>query len=241
MGMKAVTMLAPNKQNLMREIQANIQERAKLALAIIIGNNCLNKKHTASQLMGKSTEGTPQEAADADANAAEDEFVKVNDVESKGFREVMHDVFMNTFSTSMMNDCGIQVIDMSIEDVVIVNTDLATAMASAAVANSKLEQTTIEAEIVQVKAAAEGKVALIEARGKAAAMAVLAQADADRIATVSHQLESACPSAQQLELVRASAAALGSGSTVLLEQDTGALATLLSGAQGASLGPKLAR
>jgi len=159
--------------------------------------------------------------------------------EANSFRQYIHDIFMHSFSTSMRDECGIQVIDMSIEDVVIVNQELATAMASAAVANSSLERSSIEAEIVQVKAAADSKVALIEARGKAAAMEVSAQADADRIRTLSNALQSACDTVQQLEQIRTSAAALSKGSTVMLAQDTGALATLLSGAQGASLAPKL--
>merc|ERR1712187_429378 len=123
------------------------------------------------------------------------------------FRQYIHDVFMHSFSASMRDECGVQVIDMSIEDVVIVNQELATAMASAAVANSNLEKATIEAEIVQVKATAESKVTLIDARGKAAAMEITAKAEADRIKTMSTALEAACAPAQQLELIRASGGA----------------------------------
>ena len=46
---------------------------------------------------------------------------------------------------------------------------------------------------------------------------------------------------QQQETIRASGGALTNASTVLLAQDTGALATLLSGAQGSGLAPKLGR
>jgi len=47
--LKAVVMLTQGNQDRMLELQANVQERAKLALAIIIGNNSLNKKHGATQ------------------------------------------------------------------------------------------------------------------------------------------------------------------------------------------------
>eukprot|EP00440_Ansanella_granifera_P016362 gb/GFBE01017774.1/.p1 GENE.gb/GFBE01017774.1/~~gb/GFBE01017774.1/.p1 ORF type:complete len:187 (+),score=72.51 gb/GFBE01017774.1/:1-561(+) len=181
----------------------------------------------------------PDGATDAEANGTEEEAKTGGDEDS--FRQFIHDIFMKSFSESMLKECGVQVIDMSIEDVVIVNAELATAMASAAVANSNLEKATIEAEIVQVTANADAKVALIDAQGKAKAMNVLAKADADRISTISASLQGACAAAQILEQVKASAAALSQGgSTVMLAQDTGALATLLGGAQGAKLGPSLA-
>jgi len=237
--LKAVVMLTQGNRDRMLELQANVQERAKLALAIIIGNNSLNKKHGATQSAATPTAQLTEDGAGGD----DDDFVQVPSEKAEedghSFRKDIHDKFMHTFSTSMRQECGIQVIDMSIEDVVIVNAELATAMASAAVANSALERSNIEAEIVQVQATATSKVTLIEARGRAAAMEITAQADADRIKTVSNALGAACPTAQQLEHIRASAGALSQSSTVMLAQDTGALATLLSGAQGASLGPKL--
>jgi regulator of protease activity HflC (stomatin/prohibitin superfamily) len=222
---KAVTMLTTSMGDIMGEVQRNIQVRAQLALAIIIGNNSLNKKHGATQA--------------AKAQAQEDgDYEKVD--ESGGtFRQAIHDTFMHSFSTSMREDCGIQVIDMSVEDVRIVNSELATAMASAAVANSGLERTMIESETQRVVAETNAAVALIEAKGKANAMEVMARAEADRIRTTNEALNAACSVAQQQELIKASAGALNSGTTVMLAENTGALATLLSGAQGAALGPKL--
>jgi len=221
---KAVVMLTQGRRDLMDELSANIQERAKLALSIIIGNNSLNRKHGAT-MQAPVTDGAE---VNGPAEKKEDE---------DSFRQFIHDIFMRSFSESMLKECGVQVIDMSIEDVVIVNTELATAMASAAVANSNLEKATIEAEIVQVTANADAKVALIDAQGKAKAMAVMAKADSERIATISESLGSACLPAQQLEQMRAAAGVLGSGSTVMLAQDTLALATLLGGAQGSKLMP----
>merc|ERR1719235_2561409 len=209
--------------SVMQEVQQSMQTRAQLALAIIIGNNSLNKKHGA-------TATKPKEAGE--------DFVEIPEG-GGSFRQMIHDNFMVSFSKSMADDCGIHVIDMSIEDVTITNKALATAMASAAVANSALERATIEAETMRVQADASAQVVLIEAKGKASAMEVLARAEADRIRTTSAALKESCATAQQQELIRASADAVGSGSTVFLAENTGSLATLLSGAQGANLAPKV--
>merc|ERR1711968_50924 len=137
----AVTMLTGSSQqnkSIMQQIQESVQERAKLALSIIIGNNRLNKKHAAT-----STKSSPPDS-ESEAN--------------NSFRQNIHDSFMASFSQSMLDECGIAVIDMSIEDVSILNDELAAAMASAAVANSSLESTNIDAQIQQVKADTEAKV-----------------------------------------------------------------------------------
>merc|ERR1719199_2456945 len=218
--------MSTGKGDVMKEVQSSMQIRAQLALAIIIGNNSLNRKHGAT--VGHKPK-TPKSAGD--------DFVEVPEPESGGsFRQVIHDSFMISFSKSMRDDCGIQVIDMSIEDVTIINKELATAMASAAVANSALERATIESETMRVQADAKAQVVLIEAKGKASAMEVLARAEADRIRTTSKALNDSCATAQQQELIRASADAVNGGSTVMLAENTAALATLLSGAQGANLG-----
>lgn len=238
---KAVVMLTQGKRDLMEELQANVQERAKLALSIIIGNNSLNRKHGATMQMQvdhSAAIDAPSPDAEEEPNLANGN--SGNDEDS--FRQYIHDIFMHSFSASMRDECGVQVIDMSIEDVVIVNPELATAMASAAVANTNLEKATIEAEIVQVTANADAKVALIAAQGKGKAMAVTAKADAERISTLSEALASASPVVQQLEHIRTSAGALSqSGSTVMLAQDALALTTLLSGAQGSKLAPPVVK
>ena len=235
---KAVVSLAssnPDKSigknaSIMENLAANLRERAKLALSIIIGNNTLNRKHQATRKTKAS------EAADGD----DDDFVEVKEEEEAaasggGFRGAIHDTFMHDFSRHMEEDCGVQIVDMSVEDIRIVNTELKTAMASAAVANSSLEKNRIDAEIAQVKAQAQSKVAVIEAEGRAMSMAVTAKAEASRIQTVSDALDAACVSAQQQEIIRASGEALNRGSTVMLAQDVGSLATLLSGAQGSKI------
>jgi len=221
---KAVVMLTKGSPggDLMKEMYENLRERAKLALAICIGNNSLNKRHA-------GTQHAQQEDGEEKAPAQE----------GGGFRSQVHDGFMKSFSKSMLAECGIQVIDMSIEDVEITNKALETAMASAAVANSNLEKVTIEAELVQVKADADSKVALINAHGQAEAMSIMADADAARIKTISQALDNSCIAMQQVEAIKASGNALGSSSTVFLAENSGALATLLGGAQGAKFGPSM--
>ena len=93
---KAVIMLSSGTQrtgDVMKEVQANIQERAKLALSIIIGNNQMNKKHgaTSSKVTVTVTSG------DSEGSSA------------GGFRSAIHDVFMAKFAKSMLDECGIKV------------------------------------------------------------------------------------------------------------------------------------
>ena len=200
--------------NVVEEMFANVQERAKLDLCTIIGKNRFNKKHVAT------TAPTGDDGADPAAD-----FEKVGaDSEDAGFRSAVHDNFMVLFKEEMLDTCGVDVLNMAVEDARIVDQELAKGLAAAAVANSALEKQTIEAEIVQVKAAADAKVATIDAEGKASAMKVMARAEADRIKTVSDALDKACPTAQQNETIRASGQALSDKSTVVLSQDMSALA-----------------
>jgi len=220
---KAVTMLASGKsgkKDVVEEMFGNVQERAKLDLCTIIGKNRFNKKHVATTAPtgGDGKSGVADEADPAEA------FEKVEtQPEDAGFRSAVHDSFMVLFKEEMYETCGVEVINMAVEDARIVDHELAKGLAAAAVANSALEKQNIEAEIVQVKAAADAKVATIEAEGKASAMKVISRAEADRIQTVSDALAKACPAAQQNETIRTSGQALNDKSTVVLSQDMSAL------------------
>jgi len=221
---KAVTMLASGKRDVVEEMHENVQERAKLDLCTIIGKNRFNKKHVATSA---PTSGDGKSAADAESDKDSFEHVAApakQDAEDAGFRSAVHDTFMVLFKEEMISECGVEVLNMAVEDARIIDHELAKALAAAAVANSGLEKQNIDAEIVQVKAAADAKVAMIEAEGKASAMRVMARAEADRIKTVSDALEHACPTAQQNETIKTSGEALSDKSTVVLSQDMGALA-----------------
>jgi regulator of protease activity HflC (stomatin/prohibitin superfamily) len=240
---KAVTMLATGsgggddneddsfedgggRYNVVKEMFANVQERAKLDLCTIIGKNRFNKKHQATTTP-TSTDGKSGTDGMNDGLSDRDSFEHVGASpasEDAGFRSAVHDSFMVLFKEEMLRECGVEVINMAVEDARIVDHELAKALAAAAVANSGLEKQNIDAEIVQVKAAADAKVAMIEAEGKASAMKVLARAEADRIQTVSDALDKACPTAQQNETIRTSGQALSDKSTVVLSQDMSALA-----------------
>ena len=222
---KAVTMLATGQnEDVVKEMFSNVQERAKLDLCTIIGKNRFNKKHVATTAPTAS-DGKSGVADEVDPAAT---FEKVAPpapaAEDAGFRSAVHDNFMVLFKEEMCETCGVEVINMAVEDARIVDHELAKGLAAAAVANSALEKQNIEAEIVQVKAAADAKVASIDAEGKAAAMKVLSRAEADRIKTVSDALDKACPTAQQNETIRTSGQALSDKSTVVLSQDMSALA-----------------
>ena len=97
---KAVTMLTSGNANadIVAEIQANIQERAQLDLATIIGKNRLNKKHEAT-------------TADKGGAAASDDYEVVadnSDDSGGGFRSAIHDSFMTLFKEEMRNDAGVE-------------------------------------------------------------------------------------------------------------------------------------
>ena len=222
---KAVTMLAASQggANVVDEMFANVQERAKLDLCTIIGKNRFNKKHVATTAPtagdGKSAVGDSPDPADGFEKVAPEP-----NAEDAGFRSAVHDSFMVLFKEEMFETCGVEVLNMAVEDARIVDHELAKGLAAAAVANSALEKQNIEAEIVQVKAAADAKVMTIEAEGKASAMKVMSRAEADRIKIVSDALERACPTAQANETIRTSGQALNDKSTVVLSQDMNALA-----------------
>ena len=228
---KAVTMLATGQNetsNVVDEMFANVQERAKLDLCTIIGKNRFNKKHVATTAPTASDGKSGVDDTPDPAEAFEKIPPPEPAAEDAGFRSAVHDSFMVLFKEEMLETCGVEVINMAVEDARIVDHELAKGLAAAAVANSALEKQTIEAEIVQVKAAADGKVAIIEAEGKASAMKVLARAEADRIMVVSDALDKACPTAQQAETIRTSGEALSGNSTIMLAQDMNALSGALS-------------
>jgi regulator of protease activity HflC (stomatin/prohibitin superfamily) len=219
---KAVTMLASGKKDVVEEMFGNVQERAKLDLCTIIGKNRFNKKHVATTAP-TGGDGKSSIAEETDSDGSFEKVGAAPQAEDAGFRSAVHDSFMVLFKEEMYETCGVEVINMAVEDARIIDHELAKGLAAAAVANSALEKQNIEAEIVQVKAAADAKVATIEAEGKAAAMKVLSRAEADRIQTVSDALAKACPTAQQNETIRTSGQALNDKSTVVLSQDMSAL------------------
>jgi len=151
----------------------NIKQQAKLALSIIIGNNKLN------QSFKSTSKTTPVVVAEAVASGGAPSETKHNPEEAYehneegSFKQHIHDLFMLKFSLNMNESCGVQIVDMSIEDIIITNPELAKAMSQAAVSATKLSSAKIEVEEKRMRAV-----------GDARSMQILAQAEADRIRTL---------------------------------------------------------
>ena len=74
----------------------------------------------------------------------------------------------------MRETCGVQVVDMSIEDITITNEALAQAMSQAAVAVTHLDSARIELEVNRTQAESEQIADVTRAEGRARAAPVLA-------------------------------------------------------------------
>lgn len=261
--MKAVTMLCPVQDDSrvpfsVAQMHATIVEKAKLGLSIIIGNNRLNATFKATQrlrpsnrrgpfssddLLDTQSEMLPPHVTGASAGAAGGTAGgDVGDPEAEGggshdsFKQHVHDVFMHSFSEQMINDCGIHVQEMSIEDVSITNAELAHAMAQGAVARTGLIKAQIDLEILKTQAFAEQAAEVLRAQGHAQAIGILASADADRISKLDEAMSRVCATTQQRELVRASGEVLKDAkATVLLAHSAVDVSTLLSGPASSSI------
>jgi hypothetical protein len=97
------------------------------------------------------------------------------------FRSRIHDSFMATFAQRMLDDCGVAVIDMSLEDVRITDPVLAEAMARGAVARADLAKATIEKQILVTKSRAEKEAAIVRAEGTASSTQIIAASEAARV------------------------------------------------------------
>jgi regulator of protease activity HflC (stomatin/prohibitin superfamily) len=179
----------------------NIIQQAKLALSIIIGNNKLNASF-------KSTsKSTPVVVAHTvDGGEAKRSNPEENEEEEGSFKQHIHDLFMLKFSENMSGSNGVNIIDMSIEDIIITNPELAKAMSQAAVSATKLSSARIEVEEKRMRA-----------QGKARSMQILASAEADRIRTLDDAMSKISTITQQRELIRSTGDAIEkSRSTVML-------------------------
>jgi len=123
------------------------------------------------------------------------------------FKQAIHDVFMHAFASHML-DLGVQVVDMSIEDVKvrclraaaegagasativapratqITNAELAKTMAQGAVARAGLQKAQIETEILRTNAIAEQAAEVTRAEGRARALDITTAAEATRLSTL---------------------------------------------------------
>lgn len=140
---KAVTMLCTSvdtaTQFRVKTMHDTIIQQAKLALSIIIGNNRLNSSFKATTrtargaakplfasdasldkqapLVASTAAGSAAGAASGGAGTSDDPVAADGESGDTSFKQHVHDVFMHAFSEQMERDCGIAVLDMSIEDI----------------------------------------------------------------------------------------------------------------------------
>jgi len=239
---KAVTMLANLGGDSRIEFDPKnmytaIVQKAKIALAIIVGNNRLNNPKRVKTIMGdKATASLPYNGDDTpDASHGG---VDNDPVDEGSFKQVVHDTFLANFALSMSRDCGVNVVDFSVEDVQFTDPELATALARGAVARTDLVKAEIDLQVKRTMALAEQQGEILRAQGKAQAIAILAEAEASRIKKVDQAMSSVCAATQQRELVLAASQVMeNSGSSLILANSIGDVSNML----GASMMSKAAK
>jgi regulator of protease activity HflC (stomatin/prohibitin superfamily) len=227
-----------------RNMWQAVVEKAKLALSAIVGNNRLNNPkrtrvaiggtHVSAQGAGAGTGGVGGGGGGTPGGAEGD---PEGGVEEGSFKQVLHDSFLATFADSMVRDCGIRVVDFSVEDVRFTDPELASALARGAVARTDLIKADIEMQVRRTQALSEQAAEVLRAEGHARAIAILASAEAARIRTVDGAMATVSATTAQRELVLASADVLkASNTSLLLAHSAADVANLLGGRVGGLLG-----
>ena len=202
----------------------NIVLKARLALSIIVGNN----KFNASMAAFQKPKTNPGDDGAAQLSTLEHQH-EFDEEQGSSFRQHIHDVFMDSFSKNMSEQCGVLVIDFSIEDIRITNAELASAMARGAVKQTELEMANIDRRVREMQATTQSRANIIEAEGQARAIDIMAKAEAARIREVDAALAAACSTSQQRELVNATGGALEkSKSSVVMGADMRSLGSMFA-------------
>lgn len=232
---KAVTMLANLGGDSRIEFDPKnmysaIVQKAKIALAIIVGNNRLNNPKRVKTIMGDkatavdSGDDTPNATSGFNRNNHRDD----DPVDEGSFKQVVHDTFLSNFALSMSRDCGVNVVDFSVEDVQFTDPELATALARGAVARTDLVKAEIDLQVKRTMALADQQGEILRAQGKAQAIAILAEAEASRIKKVDQAMSNVCAATQQRELVLAASSVMeNSGSSLILANSIGDVSSML--------------
>jgi regulator of protease activity HflC (stomatin/prohibitin superfamily) len=206
-----------------RRFQNNVRDRARLALSIIIGNNPFTETFLATAATHTSNSKDGQNSADT------------------SFKGIIHDAFMAKFSKEMSELCGIRVIDMSIEDIQIVNTDLDEALAQAAVKATELEMARIDRDVVQqraitavnalkIRAEGEGHAKRLDAHATAKEIEILTKAECARIHDMDKALSNSNKASKICEMIAATSQTVdASQSAVVVANDITHLSQILSG------------
>lgn len=211
---------------------ANVIAKAKLSLSILIGNNRINQSFKATSTSSKTKMIVAEVVGESSPPNDDPEVSEDN----SSFKQHIHDIFMHSFSEDMLERCGVDVIDMSIEDIVITNEDLARAMARGAVAATDLDKARIELEVNQTKARSERAARITRAQGEAEAMSIIAEAEASRIKKLDAAMKGVSDVTRQRELINSAGNVIGnSKSTLLLGADIQAVSRVLGGGGGGGL------
>ena len=200
--------------------QENIKDRARLNLSIIIGNN----KFTDSFLSTAALEGEDDEPED----------------QGESFKGLVHDAFMEKFALEMIEDCGVKILDMSIQDIRIISRELSQALAQAAVKATELEMARIDNDVEVTRAATEMKSLRIRAEGagearkiKASAesekVQILGTAQANRIAAIDAEMSKICDASSRREMILSSAETLKNSDATLVFSSKDAASGILMG------------
>eukprot|EP01138_Halocafeteria_seosinensis_P003296 gb/GECG01003371.1/.p1 GENE.gb/GECG01003371.1/~~gb/GECG01003371.1/.p1 ORF type:complete len:453 (+),score=70.51 gb/GECG01003371.1/:1-1359(+) len=242
---KAVTMLAGSEQFDREKIYDTIVQQAKLALSIIIGNNRLNNAFKSTSRFRKeddedhghkgSAPAEQQQAAPGRGGNRAAEHLTEGEVDPEddtadpaSFKQHIHDVFMASFSKSMLEENGVKVIDMSIEDIQITNAELASAMARGAVARTQLDKARVDVEISRTNAEAEQQAEVARAEGTSKSMGIIAEAEAKRIRKLDEAMRGVCELTAQREVIRAGGEVMGkTKSTMLLANNVAHASAML--------------
>lgn len=147
------------------------------------------------------------------------------------FRTRIHDTFMANFAAAMLSQCGIAVVDMSLEDVRITDRTLAEAMARGAVARADLAKASIERQIKLTTSEAEKASEILRAEGKAQSTQIMAVAEANRVRLLDDQfsLLKSPLSSQREALLAAGEVLKGSSSSLILASSPAEAAAMLGG------------
>jgi regulator of protease activity HflC (stomatin/prohibitin superfamily) len=219
-GKKAVAVLAQGlgENYAQSRFDDAVKLKGKLALSIIVGNNRLQNTFSAATHRGEDGELLDGAGVGAD---------EVQGAASS-FKQHVHDQFMSKFAASMREECGVRVVDMAIEDIKIINEELAQAMSRGAVTATELDMAKIERDVLTMKAQTEQQAEIIRANGQASAIAIMAEAEASRIRTLDEALAGVSDVSKQRELVRASGSVLREAkATVLLAPSVQGIGSIL--------------
>lgn len=212
-----------------------VASRAKLTLVRVIGNHRLNRgtgvdehenviqpgRGGVPQLDDGSLGPAPAETMAPAPSAGGDTDPQPTAPQGQGqghsFKSTVRDEFLHDFAVSLLRECGVRVVDFSVEDVRISSPELAQAMARGAVARADLAKAGIEKQVKLTNSEADKQAEVLKAEGRAQATAILAEAEAQRVRVLDDALSAIrAPVSQHRELMLAAGEVLKAAHATLV-------------------------